>query len=360
MKRKIIAWLTAATVVAGMMPGMAMPVFASGGTAVNGSDALAALGIDTSIAPEGFDENDSVSNPYGRSTIEVTPVKELYTVGMSEKPLKSNDQRTYNTGKKDKIEVGETKTDHDTKYASSNKLVSTLYGNEKWESTTTADIISSGDKKTLADGSSSFNGKYSVIASGTYEEKPTSGDITGYLSGMNNISSSLGNNFGSFGMSDVAAGNFDGNTKALEAQTVMAYTKDYSHYGGIYLKFGDAKTGSYGNAKEVLPAGKSSGKTIGNPDLMITDNEGASQKAENFAENPYQLKNYLQVATGDWNGDGFDEVAVYVPEKGNSRIVVYALQLNNDDKDDGIVKKDVYTDPAKWGMHGHMLLKRVK
>ena len=57
MKRKIIAWLTAAAVVAGMMPGMAMPVFASGGTAVNGSDALAALGIDTSIAPDGFDEN---------------------------------------------------------------------------------------------------------------------------------------------------------------------------------------------------------------------------------------------------------------------------------------------------------------
>ena len=115
MKRKIIAWLTAAAVVAGMMPGMAMPVFASGGTAVNGSDALAALGIDTSIAPEGFDENDSVSNPYGRSTIEVTPVKELYTVGMSKKPLGSDDQRTYNTGEKDKIEVGETKTDHDTK-----------------------------------------------------------------------------------------------------------------------------------------------------------------------------------------------------------------------------------------------------
>ena len=97
MKRKIIAWLTAAAVVAGMMPGMAMPVFESGGTAVNGSDALQALGIDTSIEPEGFDENDSVSNPYGRKTIEVTPVKELYTVGMSKKPLGSDDQRTYDT-----------------------------------------------------------------------------------------------------------------------------------------------------------------------------------------------------------------------------------------------------------------------
>ncbi len=350
MKRKIIAWLTAAAVVAGMMPGMAMPVFASGGTAVNGSDALAALGIDTSIAPEGFDENDSISNPYGRSTIEVTPVKELYTVGMSTKPLESNDQRTYNTGKKDKIEVGETKNDHDTKYASSNELVSMLYGDEKWGSKTTSAILSDGKSKKLATGSSLFNGKYSVIASGTYEENSTSGDSTGYLSGLNNISSDLGKSFGDFGMSDVAAGNFDGNTKALEAQTVMAYTKDYSHYGGIYLKFGDAKTGNYGKAKEVLPAGESSGKTIGNPSLMITNEEGTSQQAENFAENPYQLKNYLQVATGDWNGDGFDEVAVYVPEKGNSRIVVYALQLLNDDKNsDGTVKESVYTNPAKWG-----------
>ena len=69
LKRKFIAWLTAAAVLAGMMPGLSAPVFAAGGTAVNGSDALAALGIDTSVAPDGFDASDTVSNPYGRSTI---------------------------------------------------------------------------------------------------------------------------------------------------------------------------------------------------------------------------------------------------------------------------------------------------
>ena len=123
------------------------------------------------------------------------------------------------------------------------------------------------------------------------------------------------------------------------AQTVMAYTRDHSHTGGIYLKFGDATTGNYGNPKEVLKAGKA----IGNESLMIHDAEGSDQKAENFAENPYQLKNYLQVATGDWNGDGLDEVAVYVPEVGNSRIVVYALQtLQTDDM------SNAYKDPAKW------------
>ena len=76
---------------------------------------------------------------------------------------------------------------------------------------------------------------------------------------------------------------------------------------------------------------------------MINDAEGGDQKAENFAENPYQLKNYLQVATGDWNGDGLDEVAVYVPEVGNSRIVVYALQTLQTDN-----MSNPYKDQAKW------------
>ncbi len=72
----------------------------------------------------------------------------------------------------------------------------------------------------------------------------------------------------------------------------------------------------------------SQSKNLGNPNLKLENEDGnASDKnAENFAENPYQLKNYLQVATGDWNGDGVDEVAVYIPEENNSRIAVYALQ----------------------------------
>ena len=45
------------------------------------SDALAALGIDASVAPEGYDP-DSLDNPYGRDTIAVTPVYELYTIGL--------------------------------------------------------------------------------------------------------------------------------------------------------------------------------------------------------------------------------------------------------------------------------------
>ena len=130
LKRKFIAWLTAAAVLAGMMPGLSVPVFAAGGTAVNGSDALAALGIDTSVAPDGFDASDTVSNPYGRSTIEVTPVKELYTVGMkSSTPYKYE----VDMGQQTTLQVGQDKKDKE--YSEENygsELVSTLYGNEKW------------------------------------------------------------------------------------------------------------------------------------------------------------------------------------------------------------------------------------
>lgn len=53
------------------------------------SDALAALGIDSSKAPDGFNANDP-SNPYGRNTIKVTPVYELYTVGLTSDVLPSD------------------------------------------------------------------------------------------------------------------------------------------------------------------------------------------------------------------------------------------------------------------------------
>ena len=346
LKRKFIAWLTAAAVMAGMMPGLSAPVFAAGGTAVNGSDALAALGIDTSVAPDGFDASDTVSNPYGRSTIEVTPVKELYTVGM--KKIIPYEQQ-INKGNQSVIKVGELedteRADGSAPGNEANELVSTLYGNEKWGVKTTGGIMSDPAESSVSKGRWMYNGKYAVIASGTYAEGSTSGDSKGYLSGLNNKTNTMSSGFGGstgsdrFGMSDVAAGNFDKNTKGYAAQTVMAYTRDHSHTGGIYLKFGDATTGNYGDPKEVLKAGTA----IGNESLMIHDAEGSDQKAENFAENPYQLKNYLQVATGDWNGDGLDEVAVYVPEVGNSRIVVYALQTLQTDN-----MANAYKDPGKW------------
>ena len=322
------------------------------------SDALAALGIDASVAPEGYDP-DSLDNPYGRDTIAVTPVYELYTIGWDSK-VDDALEGTCTTQPSKAMENGTQFTAGST-YLDNVYLKSHLYGHEKWSAKTSSSILSQGASfNTSLQGRVKAYGNYAIISSGTYdtakaatETQPT----TGYLTGATNIStefsfSGTGERNVSYAMADVAAGKFKSDKKldqnnnviqgesALSGQIAMVYAGEYSKNGGLYLRFGDATTGQYGQPITLIPAGKE----IGNPTLKLANEDGSAsgRLAENFAENPYQLKNYLQVATGDWNGDGIDEVAVYIPEVGNSRIVVYALQKLSGDG------ADAYKDPGKW------------
>lgn len=70
---------------------------------------------------------------------------------------------------------------------------------------------------------------------------------------------------------------------------------------------------------------------------QIFGNVGRYDK-EDFAKYPYQLQNYLQVAAGDFTGDGIDEIAVYIPERGNSRVEVYQLQIGTGENAESIWK----------------------
>ena len=63
--KKGLALLLTAALVITMVP--AASVFAAGGSSAAGGDAFSAIGIDTSVAPDGYDA-DSIDNPYGRST----------------------------------------------------------------------------------------------------------------------------------------------------------------------------------------------------------------------------------------------------------------------------------------------------
>ncbi|MHC1694719.1 MAG: S-layer homology domain-containing protein [Eubacteriales bacterium] len=328
MKRKFTSLLLVFVMIFSLIPGISIPVSASSDSDM---DALTALGIDTSKAPNGYDPN-STDNPYGRSTIQVSPVYELYTVGLKKQ---LNYASTYSTTK-DKIHTGDTFESY-IATDGENSLMSSLFGNEAWDKTSVSAIMSSGATSKIKDGSTSSQGDYTLIASGTVASGSTANvPANGYLKEAVNASTDLGDGF-KYALSSVTAGNFDGNTSGLSAQTVMVYTSDYSNSGGLHLRFGSAENGTYGsNAKELLPTSKK----IGNPDLTY---EG--KLVENFAEAPYQLQNYLQTATGDWNGDGLDEVAVYIPEQGNSRIVVYALQLTSSDD-----KATAYLDSSKWAV----------
>ena len=293
------------------------------------SDALAALGIDSSKAPDGFNANDP-SNPYGRNTIKVTPVYELYTVGLTSDVLPSD---PIGLDKRESAEQCDTSVSQSNQ--KDNTLQSTLYGNDDNTSTKAQQFLSAQKQnQTISEGKTTSTGTYAQFPIGS---KGNDGYATkGYLTGMTNATTKL-NDETDYAMADVAAGHFTSDKDAKSSQTVMVYAGDLSAKGGLYLRFGNATTGKYGKPITLLDTSKE----IGNPTLKdsaeTSDGETTEAKlVENFAENPYQLKNYLQVATGDWDNDGKDEVAVYVPEVGNSRIEIYDLQT------------DDYSNPSNW------------
>ena len=294
-----------------IISGMGGPLDIRAAAADTGSsDALAALGIDSSKAPDGLNANDP-SNPYGRNTIKVTPVYELYTVGLTNDVLPSD---------KIGLDKRESAEQCDTSVSKSNQkdniLQSTLYGNDDNTSTKAQQFLTAKtNSKEISKGKTTSTGTYAQFPTGS---KGNDGYATkGYLTGMTNATTALQDNT-DYAMADVAAGHFTSAEDAKSSQTVMVYAGDLSAKGGLYLRFGDATTGEYGNPITLLDTSKE----IGNPNLTDTSDEGSTtaKKVENFAENPYQLKNYLQVATGDWDNDGKDEVAVYVPEVGNSAL----------------------------------------
>ena len=308
MKRWISSLLVAAMLAGIIITGPLTLPAAAASSASADSDALSALGIDTSKAPDGYDKN-STENPYGRDTIAMAPVYELYTVGLNN-TVKPQADGT-NTG--------------------SNTLQGKLYGHKKWLVTASSAILGKADETKIAEGDTTVTSTNTTIGGNNY------------LTGSTNTTTKFSDGI-TYAMADVAAGKFVKEEEkagtTLQSQIAMVYAGDLTKHAGLYLRFGDAVTGEYGAPITLL----STDKTIGNPTLKLTDENGKETEklAENFAENPYQLKNYLQVATGDWNGDGLDEVAVYVPEVGNSRIEVYALQLTATDKD------DAYQKPGKW------------
>ena len=55
-------------------------------------------------------------------------------------------------------------------------------------------------------------------------------------------------------------------------------------------------------------------------DADVDSDGGAS---DDFIYNPVLLHNYMQVVTGDFTGDGIDEIAVFIPDNQNPRIDVY-------------------------------------
>jgi len=125
-----------------------------------------------------------------------------------------------------------------------------------------------------------------------------------------------------------ASGNFNG--KGMKGQIVTVAVGEYSKNGGLYMYFTDPLTGAVSDEPVEL---MSTEDIIGNFGTYAN---------EDLATQYYQLQNYLQISAGDYDGDGIDEVAVYVPEQGNSHVAIYKLQTTSTSEE------NLYLDGSEW------------
>ena len=223
-RKKSMALILSVALVITMIPTGASLVYAdasSSSAKSAGGDAFSAIGIDTSVAPDGYDA-DSIDNPYGRSTIKVNTVSELYTVGLNQDVSKINDQET-NAGTSSESAKGEPSVAQKGLTASLNaslygdgsglKTITKALGKFSTGAVSSGDVTATGNYVKLNAGTHSYT-QGAEGAAGTY------GDYThkNFLTGLNNATSDQGV------MSDVAAGNFDKNTEGKSAQIAMVYT----------------------------------------------------------------------------------------------------------------------------------------
>ncbi len=154
MKKRILSIIMAFSMVISLLPGdLFGNAWAAESSDISDMDALSALGIDTSVAPEGFDENDT-SNPYGKNNMTVNPVNELYVLGLEN-----------NTNNLDSSVSGEISDYSET--IDPQKLQGKLFGHDNNSSENAAGILASRIIKNLAEGSSHTYGDYDYLTGDT-------------------------------------------------------------------------------------------------------------------------------------------------------------------------------------------------
>ena len=271
--KKLTANLLTICMLLSLLP---MSAFAApGGESADISEmnALEAIGIDTSVAPEGYDANDT-SNPYGKNVTTVNPVSELLL--MTEEKMAG--------------EEGATSADFNLKATLNGHANGTLDAYDEFMS----------DSNSKANPVAKSNGVASTaIASGD---------------GILVEDAALKKVAGGFAATAVAAGNFDGNTDGLEKQ-----------YALLSLKR-NAEDGTPGSLQlQVLDAYDGNDDSSAKAKTLVLD-FGSFGNPEDRVGYTYQAQNYLQMAVGDFDGNGIDEIAVYIPDSAAPRIEVYQYQ----------------------------------
>ncbi len=288
MKKRILCALLALCMVLSLAPS----VVHADSTDVDMSEmnALEAIGFDTSKPPDGFNANDT-SNPYGRDSVTVNPVDELLLLSGYTK-FTNNEASSYQT------------YIHSELRGHSNGSI-TDYTTFKSKSMS-GDIISSTLDADL------YRQAKNLIAPYSYDFQPF-GEYTPRSS---------------WAAMAAAAANFDGNQAGQKKQYALV-TLEYqtgdtgskkTYAPVLKLQTLDAGTGAVSSAKAITLISDFS--KLGNSDEQLKK-KGPNDNVKLQTMEQYDLQNYVKVAAGDFNGDGLDEIAVYVPDADNPRIEVY-------------------------------------
>ena len=244
-----MSFVLTATFVGGQLPpgigqGLLHAQAGDSGEDLSEMNALGAIGIDTSAAPEGFDPNDSVSNPYGKGSMTMNTVRE---------PL-------------------------------------VIAGDEAW----------------------------------LYGENSSADTLQGLTGSRKTAQAKLNQEIWA---SDITAANFNGNTQGKEAQYAMVYLSGKDNSGATGDSFKTAPDKLYLGIRNADGSASEYGADLELMGSFETFGSASDRISYNTGDVPCMMrstaKNYLQVAAGDFDGNGVDEIAVYCPDQNKPEIRVY-------------------------------------
>lgn len=325
--RRLLSLLLTLTLCLSLLPAVSLPAAAvTAGTGDSSGDAFDALGLDTTTAPEGYDPYSS-ENPYGRDTLVINPVYELITT---------------------RFQVYE-EDDITTPDADINALrgISLIYSNVvnttgAYNSADWGNFRQSGnhsghwlteDLRPVDNGNttvpytdSAFMAAINVAGNfnGTGREDSFA---TVAVRGHTDTDENGNTKYDSYGSYEINGSKYYGNELVmLVGGRVLEGNQPYVIYPGRekeLLTFDSSRGETFGNTTGVDYVGSDTNPVTG-PNTEKNDPDKPRQ-GDNLTdrEQRHRIMNYLAACAGDFDGDGRDELAVYVAERNKPRVDVY-------------------------------------
>ena len=312
-KRALSAFLALAMCLS-LLPGAAFA--AQTGSSDANRTVFDALGFDTK-APEGYQQDESVAqSPYGKKFTTMAVVDELFTF----------EPKNPNNNKAD-------------------SLYTTLYGHGQGTSSTAGLPTSPKESlKNTFDYGSTTPGPISLQVEGNFSQSNNGKKKNVAFININYtfINSDDNTLLAKVEKEKGAMVNFD-----LGVMDPVSGKADVFYRASQYSPDFDSSMYMYrANIKDDSPL------FLGNKGDAIEKDYGDSNSKEKSWEfnTAYTAQNYIELATGDFDGDSIDEIAVYIGESGDPRVEVWKLQEQGGDN---------YLNPGHYNSDGEDTGKRT-